>query len=367
MRIPTIDAWNVSVQQELNSSTSLELAYVANKATNIFPGESPRSSKSASYNLNQATIQGFEETGDINGQNLCQPNSMGVQPTPTPTDPCASLLSSRQPYYSRFGWTQQISYFGNNASSTYESLQVKLDKRVTRSFEFHAAYTWSKGLGYVQNYFAIDPRVNYGTSDFDRTHAFSLATLWELPVGRGKPLLGSAGGFLNRLVGGWELNTISYVYSGLPFTPTYSTTECAMDVDTGPCRPNLVGAVHISGNRNGYFTTVPSSLPANSFFQPGLPDGPWQRPVRGTFGTAGRNSLRGPGFFNSDLAVLKNMMLTERFSLQFRAEVANVLNKVNLGLPNSCIDCGPATSAVITNLAPGATMRQFQFALKLQF
>jgi outer membrane receptor protein involved in Fe transport len=363
VRVPTIDAWNVSVQHEINSSTSLELAYVANKSTHIFPEESSNALKNASYNLNQATIQGFEDTTD---PSKCQPGSGSG----TPASPCVSLLSSRQPYYSRFGWTQGINYFGNNASSNYESLQVKLDKRFTHGLEFHAAYAWSKGLGYVEDYFDINPRVNYGPNDFDRTHAFTLSTLWDLPIGRGRPILANTGGFLNHLVGGWALNTISYVYSGLPFSPTYNSSECAADVDTGPCRPNLVGPVHITGNRNDYFTSVTGSCfdsPINSFSAPGPACGPWQRPARGTFGTASRNSLRGPGFFESDLALLKNVTLTERFVTQFRAEVTNLFNKVNLGLPNGCVDCVSTTSGVIANLARNATMRQFRFALKLQF
>jgi hypothetical protein len=363
VRVPTIDAWNVSVQHELNSSTTLELAYVANKATHIFPAESSNALKNASYNLNQATIQGYEDTTN---PSVCQPGTGSG----TASSPCTSLLSSRQPYYSRFGWTQLISYFGDNASSPYESLQVKLNKRFTHGFEFRAAYTWSKGEGYVEDYFNITPRVNYGPNDFDRTHAFTLSTLWDLPVGRGKPLLGSAGGFLNRLVGGWALNTISYAYSGLPFTPTYNASECAADVDTGPCRPNLVGPVHIIGNRNGYFTSVTGSCfdsPINSFSSPGPACGPWQRPARGTFGTASRNSLRGPDFFESELAVLKNVALTERFVLQFRFEATNLFNRVNLGLPNACVDCGSSTSGVIANLATFSNMRQLKFALKLQF
>lgn len=369
VRVPTIDAWNVSVQQELTPSTSLELAYVANKATRIFPGENSNALKNASYNLNQATIQGYAETGLINGQNLCQPNSSGVQPIPTPTNPCPSLLSSRQPYYSRFGWTQTINYFGNNASAVYESFQAKLEKRFTHDIEFHATYTWSKGSGYVEDYYAVNPRVNYGVNDFDRTHAFTLSTLWNLPVGRGKPVLGNAGGLMNRLLGGWAVNTISYAYSGLPFTPTYNASECAADVDTGPCRPNLVGPVQITGNRNGYFTPVPANcnFAGNSFFQPGSACGPWQRPIRGVFGTAGRNSLRGPDYFDTDLVLLKNLMLSEHTGLQFRTEVSNLFNRVNLGLPNACVDCGPSTTGVIANIANGATMRQFKFALRLQF
>jgi hypothetical protein len=85
----------------------------------------------------------------------------------------------------------------------------------------------------------------------------------------------------------------------------------------------------------------------------------------------GPDSLRGPAFFDTDAALLKNLVLTERFALQFHAVVTNVFNWVNLGLPNACVDCPPIdglpTSGLITDLAYGATMRQFQFALRVQF
>src|SRR5208283_5202 len=120
-----------------------------------------------------------------------------------------------------------------------------------------------------------------------------------------------------------------------------SYSECAPDIGTGTfrvCRPNLVGTVHITGNRSQYFTTTgggtlyascvvsgsgdcqnSGTSPALQGFDPmsgqpllGETIGPWQRPGAGQIGDAGRNSLRGPGFFQSDLAVAKNILITER-------------------------------------------------------
>jgi hypothetical protein len=148
-----------------------------------------------------------------------------------------------------------------------------------------------------------------------------------------------------------------------------------------------VGPVHITGNRNQYFTTSPTLLSGGNatcrplpsctapnttiVTTPGEPTGPWQRPAPGTFGNVGPNSMRGPAFFDTDAALLKSVVLTERFALQFRAVATNVFNWVNLGLPNACVDCqkidGKATAGVIANIANGATMRQFEFALRVQF
>jgi hypothetical protein len=380
VRVPTIDAWNFTVQHQLTPSTFLELGYVANKGTNIFTLPPPSGAQIGGYNVNEATAQGYFLPFP------CTPTVCNAAPPGT----CASSLdgvcitstASRQPFHAApFQWTQQIFYFGNNSNTNYQSLQAKLEKRFKQGIQFRASYTWSKSLAYAQEYYAIDPKLDYGPSDFDRKHAFTFSNLWSLPFGKGKPLLSAATGALDRIVSGWSLNTITFWYSGLPFSPTYN--ECSQDVDTGPCRPNLVGAVHITGNRSDYFTTTGTQLCPDATksspalcqgsvslsngvisYMAGPPSGPWQRPAPGTFGNAGYNSLRGPDLLNTDVAVLKNFALKESTTLQFRVDIANVFNRVNLGLPNPCVDCGPAT---IQNLALNSSMRQFEFALKLQF
>jgi hypothetical protein len=98
---------------------------------------------------------------------------------------------------------------------------------------------------------------------------------------------------------------------------------------------------------------------------PGTPIGPWQRPGAGQIGNVGRDSVTGPGFFQSDIAVAKSIAMTERASLGFRADVFNAFNKVNLGNPNPCVDCSGGGS--ISSLAAGGSQRKFQFSLRIQF
>jgi hypothetical protein len=98
---------------------------------------------------------------------------------------------------------------------------------------------------------------------------------------------------------------------------------------------------------------------------PGETIGPWQRPGAGQIGDAGRNSLRGSSFFQSDLAVAKKIPITERVAVQFRADAYNVFNKVNLGMPNTVVD-GPV-GGEITSLAIGAIQRQMEFSLRVIF
>jgi hypothetical protein len=192
------------------------------------------------------------------------------------------------------------------------------------------------------------------------------------------------------------LATITRWSSGLPFTPTYLGAECTVDVGQNDapisfrlCVPNLVGAVHITGNRSQYFTTTggvnlqsncvskydgcttgnPKALqgfdPATGQSLPGQTIGPWQRPGAGQIGNAGRNSLRGPGFFQADIAVAKNISISERAFVQFRADAFNVFNKVNLANPDTNVDT--PTGGAITSLIPGAIQRKMQFSLRVNF
>jgi hypothetical protein len=352
--VPTLDQWNLTVQHELRSNLSFELSYVGNKATHVVP--SGPGGAATTINLNQQTISGF-------AANSCF----------LAADAQTPACLDRYPFYNAFAWTQPITYGGGVASADYNALQAKLVKRFSQGYEFNANYTWAKGLGYQADYYIQNPSLNRGLNIFDRTHTFNFYNVLELPVGKGKTYLGSVNTKANYFVGGWSINTITTWASGLPFSPSYSPTECTHDRDTGPCRPNLVGSVQIMGDRNNYFTTTngqPLSAGTNNGSTLGGTVGPWQRPAVGTFGTAGFESFHGPSYFDTDLVLAKNVLLTERYSIQFRADFLNVFNKVNLGNPSGCVDCnagGAQTGAVITTLAPNASQRQIEFALRFLF
>jgi carboxypeptidase family protein/TonB-dependent receptor-like protein len=346
IKLPTLDAYNVTVQHQLTQSLSIEAGYVGNKGTNTFTGFGP------AFNINQPSLVGFRADGDPRGAGLS--------------------TNARRPFFGQFGWTQNIDFFCNCASSNYHSLQTKATKRFSSGFSLLAHYTWSKALNYDGDYFPYDANISYGPADTDRTHTFVMSSLYELPFGKGKKFLGSASRLGELLIGGWQINQITTVSSGLPFTPSYS--NCGADRDTGPCRPNLVGDVDTNGNQDLWFTTTGGQTlvraPGNPgdlapYINPGQTIGPWQRPMPGTIGNAPRNSLRGPSYFNTDFSLLKSLNFTEKFRGQFRAEVFNFFNNVNLGQPDGCVDC--TSGGRITGLAAGATMRQMQFSIRLEF
>jgi hypothetical protein len=331
-RLPTVDQWNVTVQRQVTSSISATLAYVGNKGTHTFAGGGP------AYGANDPTVVGF---------------ASGVP------------KNNRRPFYNKYGWTQNIDYFGNDADNHYNSLQATVEKRFAGGLSFQGSYTFQHSTNYDGSYYNIDRRVAYGPNDDYRNHMFILTQIYDLPFGHGKRWAGNLGRAADLIVGGWSINSATVIGSGLPFTP--HPDSCDSSIDAGPCRANMVGSVKDgtrSGNPEaaGYWFQTTGGVKLSS---PGKTGGPWAQPAVETFGNVGRNTFRGPKFFNTDFSVFKTFTVTERFRTQFQFNAYNVFNHVNFDRPNSCVDCSNAGS--ITGLAFGSTMRRLQFGLKLSF
>ncbi len=326
LRLPTADQWNLTVQRQLPGNISVEAAYVGTKGTHVFAGNG------GDYDFNQASIVGY-----------------GTLTT-----------NQRKPFFNKFGWSQNFRYYGSDSSSNYHALQAKAEKRFSKGFSLMSHYTWSRSFNYTNTYYNIDATQAYGPNDNTRSHVFLLAGVYELPFGKGRRYLSSANKAVDAVLGGWQMNTVWQLQSGLPFTPTYR--DCNNDRDTGWCRPDLVGDWHASDpNRNGWFVTTSAALTAN-----GQTDGPWRRPARGTFGNVGRNRLLGPGLSQWDMSFFKNFAITERFKAQFRAESFNFANHMNLANPSTCVDC-PGSAGKITSLFRLSNPRQWQFGLRLEY
>ena len=318
MRLPTLDAWNITLQHQFGRNTSFEVGYVGNKGTHVFAGDGP------AYNANQPV------------------NAAGVPE------------AQRRPFFNRFGWTQNITYYGNDADNHYNSLQTKFETRFA-GLILLTHYTLSAARNYSDNYFIHDRSLGYGPTSFDRKHSLSLSQVWELPIGRGKKYLGSASKTTDLLVGGWQISSSTVISSGLAFTANVSGTNCS--VNSGPCRPDQTSN-----------DVYPDNQTRDQWYIPGIgPGTPWAKAPDGQFGNVGSNTLRGPAFWQANIAVFKKFRITEGTNLEFRAEGYNIFNHVNLGQPRDCVDCNPAEAGKIFNLASGAQMRNFQFGLRFLF
>jgi hypothetical protein len=326
VRFPTVDAWNFTIQRQLGQGMSFEAAYVGTKGTHVFAGTG------GDYDPNQADINGF-----------------GTLTT-----------NQRKPFFQKFGWSQNLRYYGSDASNNYHSLQVKFDKRFASGMSIMTHYTFSKNIDYDGTYYPRDAKLARGVSSNNRPNVFFLASVYEMPFGKGRKHLSSAPKVVDAFLGGWQVNGTYSWMSGQPFTPSYR--DCNADRDTGWCRPNAVGDYSIDNpGQLGWFKTTSTALTTNL-----QTDGPWQRPARGAFGTVGRNEIFGPSFQQLDMSFFKTFSITEKHNLQFRAESFNFTNHTNLANPNNCVDC-PGVAGRIFGAFASYVPRQWQMALKYSF
>ena len=355
-RIPTIDAWNFSVQHQLTPTIAATVAYVGNKGTHTFVGDNP------AYNVNNPTVVGYSP--NCSGS-PGQPNSAGCVNGAVPQ-------YLRKPFYSSYGWEQGIDYLGNNGSNRYNSIQATVDKKFASGLQFQGSYTFQHATNQDPTYFNIDPKVNVGPSSDYRNHVIIFTEVYELPFGRGKKFAGDVSRVADVLIGGWKVNSSWNLSSGLPFTP--GLDSCSASSDTGPCRPDRVGSLE-AGTRGGdprkggyWFQTTPidpiTGKPTR-LTAAGQTAGVWGQPALDTFGNVGRNSYRGPRFFNIDASLFKDFSVTERVKAQMQFQFFNVLNHVNFDLPNGAVD--DPSGGSITNIAYGSTMRQFTIGAKISF
>ncbi len=329
MRLPSVDAYNVTVQYQLKSNLSVEAAFVGNKGTHVFAGDGP------AIDVNQAPIAGYTP-----GRNN-------------------TLV---RPFFQKFGWTQGIDFFCNCADNRYNSFQFKLDKRFSEGYSVLAHYTRQFQSADDGGYFFFDANLNRGPSGWQRDHGFVLAQVYELPFGKGKKFGGDISKAANVALGGWQFNSTTTIQSGSPFDNGFDTNGIS---DTGTNRPNQNGALETKAVRQ----------PDGTFkFFSNL--GVFSSPSVGTFGNQKRNSLRGPGYWRTDASLFKKFALTERVGAEFRVESVNVFNHVNLGNPDGFIGnftggrlnpSGGAGTINSTAYFGSDPQRNMQFALKLTF
>ncbi len=282
--------------------------------------------------------------------------------------------NQRRPFFQRYGWSQSIKYYSDDASVKFHSLQARGEKRFSNGLLFQGNFTWASAFDYANDYFFWNHDIDYGRENGVRRFVFNMNHVYELPFGGKHRLFGNAPRLVDQVISGWQLAGIWQWSSGLPFTPSY--VNCGKDVDAGPCRANLVGDASVTDpSSKGWFATatpgtsgpncLTTAVPTAELNANGCMRGPWSRPQAGTFGSVARNSFFGPHFFNADASLSKNFHFTERVAAQFRAELFNAFNHVNLGQPVATVDS--PTAGRIFGLAGLAQMRKWQFGVRFTF
>jgi hypothetical protein len=339
--LPTLDAWNLTVQRQVTNTISVEVAYVGNKGSHGFSGDGPN------YDINPVSMNLF---GTGAPSSLRRPLCHDVAGV------CTGIPDDLGNYY------------GNDASSNYNAFEAKVDKRFNRGLQFITHYTYARANAYNGTYYAISHPVAYGPNDFVRNQVWVFNPVYELPFGKGKQFLGNSSRVVNYLVGGWQLSNSTNFSSGLPWTPSF--TECGPEEDVGVCRPNKGSGSFSLGV--GPLLHPANGNPVRQYFTPKALGGPFTDPGSGHLGNIGYNSFRGPRGFYSDASITKNIPIGERVKAQFRMDAFNVFNHPVFAFSgnngaNGCIDCLGGTNGQITDIEAGTTMRALQFALRVNF
>ncbi|MEK7408470.1 MAG: TonB-dependent receptor [Acidobacteriota bacterium] len=336
---PYHQRWSFSVQRELPQRIVFEAAYVGNRGTKL----------AVNRNLNAAPRQ-YYSTSPVRDQRTIDFMSEQV------TNPLAGIADFAGTGLSgvRVGRNQLLRpypHFGDISVnlpagySYYHSLQVRAEKRLSSGFNFQAAWTWSKFMEAMAYLNDTDPVPENVVCSQDFTHRFVLSGIYELPFGKGKPIARNAGGLVNALIGGWQLqgwfegqtgdalgfgNAIFYGdLKNIPLPVSQRTSERWFNTEAGF---ELDTAKQLGWN----IRTLPSRF----------------------------SGIRADGINNFDLSLFKNFRIKERLKAQFRMESFNALNHVQFSGPNTT-----PTSTAFGSITgeKGHGQRQLTFAIKLLF
>ena len=300
---------------------------------------------------------------------------------------CTGGVSPIDPNGTPTGATQLFTNAGNGLSDSHE-FQLTVDKRFSRHFALRAAYTVSKTIDLTSGFRArsaqytdpLDPRLDRALADFDVPQRLVISGIWELPFDYGI----HSDGILKKIAEGWQLSGIATFQKGQPFT-LYSNGN-ASGQNSFLDRPDVVGPIQRVNPRN------PNPNPANGGFSSdcalgqGVPtEGNfWFDPTNlvctpcpnddptcsggevgvplFTFGTLGRNALRGPGINNWDLSLMKHIKVTESKYVEFRAEFFNAFNHAQFLNPDN-----QGTDSTFGQISFDRGQRNIQFGLKFYF
>jgi hypothetical protein len=343
-----VQQWNVSAQRQITKDTTVEVAYVGSRITNVGIPDS---------NVNQLTVEQLA-MGSVLLTSVANPY-FGIIPRSSslgdPLIPYGQLLKPYPQYTT-------VSQYRNNVGETnYEGLEISARRRLSNGLLFSVSYTRSKLTdaassvfdasiltGPVANFqiadsYDLSRETDYSTGDIP--HIFVSSVVWDLPWGNGRHW--NPAGWVGALVNDWGMTGVVTVQSGVPVAITQVTNFNAF-AGFGTQRPNLIGDPQLPAdqrNQDHWFNTAAFAI-APQF----------------TLGDASRNPARGPSYRNVDLAVARTVPVRNGTSVELRVEIFNALNNVQLGAP-----AGVAGAANFGMIITAFDPRVIQLAVKFHF
>jgi hypothetical protein len=306
-RTPLLASWNVSLERQIGDDWVFRLAYIGNKGRYFFgAAENSREINPAIYIPGASTVANTQ---------------------------------ARRPYqdYSRIG------LYESTNTSEYNSMQVNAEKRFGRGLSLLASYTYSKKMDDYGWTTPDDLPFDWGPSREDVPHNFKFSNVWQLPQVNTNRIF-------NAVLNGWMLNTMVTWQSGFPFTVSSGRDNSFTGINRD--RADFLGGDADLGSDRPHGEMVARYFDTSKFVPNAI----------GTFGNSAKNMLRGPRYFNTDVALLKVTTVSDRASVQFRAEFFNIFNNVNFNAPNSNV-----SSAQFGRITSALDPRILQFGLKLLF
>ena len=408
LKTPRTHQWGFDIQRQVARNTVLDVAYIGRRAYHLL----------GAYNVNQAqiysngfldafnTIKAGGESAVIN--NVLKADSR-LNPGETPSamirrlyasqlnlNSVAAIASSLGTRLQTFNGINQnvtqisaglpfffipypqyssgLNVLDSNDFSTYNALEVQIERRLTSGISFHVGYTWAKSLdtrsfdptltvvstGNSQSagstpFDIYNRRLNYAPSDFDRRHSLQSNWVVEMPFGKGKHFLGNAHGVVQHIVSDWEVTGYTRVTSGRPFT-VYAGTNTVSSV--------VQATANCTGCTSGQGTPFLDSASGLIWFFNSSQRAQFSAPGPGQFGNLGRNFFVGPHYFELDASLLKRIPVTERWKLEVRADATNLTNSVMFGAPTTDI-----TSSIFGRIRNTVTSgsRKIQVGAKVYF
>ncbi len=343
-----VEQWNLAVQRTITTNLSVEFAYVGSHIVHVGIPDS---------NLNQLTTAQLAE-GPALLKAVPNPYYGQIPPSSSLGGKTVTAAQLTKPY-PRF--LNIATYRHNSGTTNYNAGQVKVEQRLSHGLSFLFAYAHSKLIDDASSVFSTTvlsspnssslvaadtyrPSLERDSSSGDIPNMTSLSAIYDLPVGRGHRFASS--GIQNALLGGWSVNAILSLQSGMPVTVTQATNLNAF-AGFVLQRPNLVGRPNLPiGNRN----------PARFFNTDAFETAP-----QFTIGSASRNPARGPAYRDLDLALVKNTTLFHETGLEFRAEMFNVTNTPAFAQPNGSFGSPAFGSITATTTDP----RVMQLAIRI--
>ncbi|PYS38356.1 MAG: TonB-dependent receptor [Acidobacteria bacterium] len=358
MHTPTIQQWTLEIERSITSDLAVQVGYVGHQSYHLSTSTDLNTIKPVICDNSAGCLSGGTRAARFR---VTVPQ--GTEYIPVGARPNPFL-----------GTTNTWMYMG---TASYHAANISLTKRARNGLSFKTNYTWGKIMDISSAILGpsadndtatlrnpYNPKLSRGIGSYSLKHQFNANSSYQLPFGNGRALGSGATGFVDKLIGNWQLNAIFNAQSGFPMTPVVGVNQSGNGdtriPDVPLMNPNFKGNVILG---------VDGFKKTGRYFDPNA----FLLPPTGTFGNVSRGRFTGPGFYNLDMSLFKRIPLKERLNLQFRAEAFNILNHANFNSPiagNVVFDTSDpskyaGTAGTITETANRE--RQIQFALRLEF